>query len=199
MTQKLSLDSTRLPKYVRPIGDSLRLPGSVLAYSVEMVQQKEYPSVDRRTLYFVAEVGDSLYYDGITKAAPYSPNPSSLSVRSLRPLDVPGAESQYIWLEYAKSGKDTREETVSVWERWTANIFTYDPNRGMRQSHGRSDSDRDEEGGRLHGVRQLDIRIPKAGIIEVTERLQCGANITKGMGWHRVFGKHIIDSTAYSW
>jgi len=195
----LSLDSTRLPKYVRPIGDSLRLPGGVLTYSVEMVQLKDYPSVDRHTLYFVAEVGDSLYYDEITKAAPHSSNPSSFSLRSLRPLNMPGAESHYIWFEYAESGRDTQGEKVETVNRWSASVFTYDSKRGMRHLTGVPIRIEMKKDGRLHGVRQLDVRIPEAGLMEVTERLQRGANITKGMGWHRVLGKHIIDSTAYSW
>ena len=197
--EKLSLDSTRLPEYVRPLGDSLRLSEDVLTYSVEMVQLKDYPSVDRHTLYFVAEVGDSLYYDEITKAAPHSPNPSSFSLRSLRPLDVPGAESHYIWFEYAESGRDTQGEKVETVNRWSASVFTYDSKRGMRHLTGVPIRIEMKKDGRLHGVRQLDVRIPEAGLMEVTERLQRGANITKGMGWHRVLGKHIIDSTAYSW
>jgi len=111
---------------------------------------------------------------------------------------VPGAESQYLWFEYAKSGKEPQDETVFMWERWYARVLTYDSERGMRHLTGVPIRYEKKKNGKLHGVRQLDVRIPEAGLMEVTERLQRGANITKGMGWHRVLGKHIIESTAYS-
>lgn len=194
----LSLDSTRLPKYVRPIGDSLRIGKEVLAYSVEMVQLEEHPSNVQHTLYFVAELSDSLYYKEITDTAPHDPSyPDTVAVRSLRPLDVPQAEVQYLWFEYAKFGTST-QNGGSTWERWYARVLTYDRRRGMRHLTGVPIRYEKTKNGEFYGVRQLDVRIPKAGIMEVEERLQRGANLTKGMGWHRVTGTHVIDPTATS-
>lgn len=193
----LSIDSTQLPKYVQPIGDSLQLGTDALAYGVEMVQLKKHPSNAQHTLYFVAEVSDSLYYKEITDVYPHHPaRPDTVAVRSLRPLEVPQAEAQYIWFEYAKFGTNTQNRVKMKNRWWYARVFTYDTRRGMRHLTGVPIRYEKKKDGELYGVRQLDVRIPEAGIMEVEERLQRGENLTRGMGWNRVIGTHIIDSTA---
>lgn len=192
---ELSIDSTQLPKYVRPVGDSLRLADDALAYGVTMIPRKEGPTHDPSVLYFVSEVGDSLYYKEIERARPLAFSPSRVHVRSLRPLEVSKAKAQYIWLEHALIRESRADSTVTLVE-WRANVFTYDGRRGVRHLKMVPIRYEERKGERVLGVRQLDVRLPQAGIMEVEERLQKGAHVTKGMDWHHRLGRHVIDPKA---
>lgn len=191
----LSIDSTRLPKYVRPTGDSLRLGKDALAYAVQMRQRKEPPTSAQNTLYFVAEVGDSLYYKKIADSRPHSTAPTTVEVRSLRPLDVPKAETQYIWFEHEKAGVFRNDSTMRR-EEWRAHVFTYDRPRGIRYLQWTPIRYAEWKNDSLVGARQLDVRFPEAGLMEVEERFQRGAKVTRGMGWRHRIGMGVIDSTA---
>lgn len=189
----LSFGSTRLPKYVRPMGDSLQLGEEVLAYGVKMVELGA--SLPNNELYFVAEVADSLFYREIQEERP-GRRPSKISVRALRELGVPGAESQYIWFETNYYGEDEIDGVKWTTRRWRGYVFTYDKRRGMRYlQHVPIRLEREKEG-QFHGVRQLDVSIPEPGVMVVKERLQRGAKVTRGMGWHQWLGPHVIDTSA---
>lgn len=194
----LSLDSTRLPKYVRPVGDSIRLSGDALAYPVKMVQLQQKPVADANILYYVAEVGDSLYYREIEEARPKDFDPSKVSVRSHRLLDVAETKSKYIWFEYAKSQQSDDSGTPTSIEEWKAHVFSYDKSRGMRHLAFTAIRREVRKNGKFHGARQLDVSIPEAGLMDVEERLQKGAKVTRGMAWHRFLGRHVIDTTVVS-
>lgn len=191
----LSLSPSRLPKYVRPMGNSIRLSDDVLAYPVQMVQLREGPTARANTLYYVAEVGDSLYYREIADARPKNFDPSTVSVRAHRLLDVAEAEAKYIWFEYAKSQKSDDSGTPTSIEEWNAHVFSYDASRGMRHLAFTAIRREERKNGEFHGARQLDVSIPQAGIMDVEERLQQGAKVTKGRAWNRFLGRHIIDTT----
>ena len=192
----LSLDSTRLPTYVRPTGDSLRLGDDALAYAVKMLQRRDPPTSIPNTLYFVAEVGDSLYYKKIADSRPQSTAPTTVEVRSLRPLDVPKAETQYIWFEHEKSSVFRNDSTMRR-EEWRAHVFTYDRPRGIRYLQWAPIRYAEWKSDSLVGARQLDVRFPEAGLMEVEERFQRGARVTRGMGWRHRIGMGVIDSTAF--
>jgi len=197
MTQELSLDSTQLPKYARPTGDTLQLEDGPMAYAVEMVQLRKEPTSTPHELYFVAEVGDSLYYKEVEKAAPHHGGPfsSHLRVRSLRPLDVPKAESQYIWFEYARFGEKEQTGDLVTWEHWKAHIFTYDRHRGFRHLQWVPIRREERTNGELIGAKQWDASMPEAGYMRVEKRLEKGKDLTLEPPEHWL-GLHVIDSTA---
>lgn len=189
----LSIDSTRLPKYVRPIGDSLRLGNEVFAYSVKMMEAgKEAPM---NALYFVAEIGDSLYYHEIDE---HYHNPDSKqfwTIRSLRPLDVSGATSQYVWYEYNSTTEGTKNGHWYRSESWTGHIYTYDEKRGFRYLQWAPIRSAVWKDGELVGAKQWDISVPEAGVMLVEPRLQKGKDMTLEPPEHWL-GQHVIDSQA---
>ena len=191
MGNELSIDSTQLPKYVRPVGDSLRLGDATLAYSVKMTEAGD--DAPLKALYFVAEVADSLYYREVDTHYPDPEYRKSWQIRALRPLDVSGATSQYIWFEYSSVAEGTKNGEQYVSETWRGHVYTYDRRRGVRFLQWSPIRYEERIGGRLHGVRQLDVRFPRAGVMEVEERLQKGAQVTRGRGWQHRLGRHIID------
>jgi hypothetical protein len=160
-----------------------------------MIPRKQGPTHDPAVLYFVAEVGDSLYYKEIERARPLGFSPSRAQVRSLRPLEVAKANVQYIWLEHALIRESRADSTVTL-EEWRANVFTYDKGRGVRHLKMMPIRYEKRKAGKVLGARQLDIRLPRAGIMEVEERFQKGAHVTQGMGWHHRLGRHVIDPEA---
>ncbi len=184
----LSIDSTRLPTYVRPVGDSLRV-GDALAYSVEMAAPD---TLDYKDLYFVAEVGDSLFYKDIMRMRPDG-RTQSAKVRSIRPIDVEGAESQYIWYEYAGFAKGEGHPTP-VYEEWAGHIFSYDPRRGMRHLHFAPVRTEARTGDTVHGVRQWDVSVPEPGIMKIEPRLKKGDDVK--IAPREWLGKHVIDRSA---
>ncbi len=190
----LSIDSTQLPMYVRPTGDSIRLGEDLLVYAVEMVQLKEEPTHTPHTLYFLAEIADSLYYKEIDDARPHSFTPSHIKVRSLRPLNVSDAQTQYIWFEYARSG-EMRKDSTRTWEKWKAHIFTYDRRRGVRHLQWVPIRAEERKNGKLVGAKQWDVSVPEAGFMQVEKRLQKGKDLTLEPPEHWL-GLHVIDSTA---
>jgi hypothetical protein len=190
---ELSLDSTHLPRYVRPMEDSLRLRDDVLIYGVKMIEAEDSTPIN--TLYFVAEVGDSLFYREIQDEYP-GRHPSEISVRAIRALDVPGAKSQYIWFETNYYGEDEVDGIKWTTRRWRGYIFTYDKKRGVRFLKHSPIRLEKEKNGTFYGVRQLDVSVPGPGVMVVEERLQRGAKVTKGKGWHQWLGPHVIDTSA---
>lgn len=193
----LSLDPQRLPEYVRPVGDSLELEDGTLVYAVEMVELKEKPSSTLHKLYFVADVRDSLYYQEIDHAAPHHPGTyfSRLRVRSVRPLEVPKAETQYIWFEYAKLGEKEKNNGLASWEEWKAHIFTYDRSRGFRHLQWTPIRKEVQQNGKLIGAKQWDVSVPEAGVMLIEPRLQKGKDLTLEPPEHWI-GTHVIDSSA---
>jgi len=190
----LSIDSTRLPKYVRPVGDSLQIGDETLAYSVKMREAgKKFPT---NALYFVAEVGDSLYYHEVDTHYHDPDYDKSWQIRALRPLDVPEARSQYVWFEYNNIAEGTKDGKRYVSENWRGQVHTYDRQRGFRYLQWAPIRYEERIGGHLHGVRQLDVRIPEAGIMSIEERLQRGARVTQGRGWRHRLGRQVIDTEA---
>lgn len=186
----LSMDSTQLPRYIRATGDSLRV-GNALVYSVRMSIPKDPDFID---LYLVAEVGDSLFYSEIQRAHEGG-NPESLQVRSIRPIDVDSASTQYIWYEYAEITRGDKDPT-SVYEQWIGRILTYDPRRGMRSLTKAPVRAEARKGDEVLGVKQWDVSVPEPGIMRIQPRLEKGGDVSLApRGW---LGKHVIDRSATS-
>jgi len=186
----LSFDSTRLPKYVQPVGDSLRM-GDFLAYSVKMTAPE---TLDFKELIFVAEVGDSLFYTDFARSH-VDGNPESLQVRSIRPIDVDSTPTQYIWYEYAEITRGDKDPT-SVYEQWIGRILAYDPRRGMRSLHKAPVRAEARKGDEVLGVKQWDVSVPEPGIMRIQPRLEKGGDVSLApRGW---LGKHVIDRSATS-
>jgi len=201
MTQTLSVDSTQLPKYVQPIGDSLRLAENVLAYSVNMKEVGD--SSPKNSLFFVAEVGDSLfyhqiddyyennidqYYDTTGEADPKQ----SWRIRALRPLDVSGSQSQYLWFEFAHLTEGTKNGNHYSSERWTGHIYTYDERQGIRHLHMAPIRSVTRKNGSIVRAKQWDVSVPKPGIMLIEPRLEKGDDPTLESP-QRWVGRHVID------
>lgn len=198
---ELSLDSTRLPKYVRPIGDSLRLAEDALAYSVNMKEVGN--SSPKNSLFFVAEVGDSLfyhqiddyyennidrYYDTTGEADPKQ----FWRIRALRPLDVSGSQSQYLWFEFAHLTEGTKNGNHYSSERWTGHIYTYDERQGIRHLHMAPIRSATRKNGSIVRAKQWDVSVPKPGIMLIEPRLEKGDDPTLESP-RRWVGRHVID------
>jgi hypothetical protein len=179
-----------LPKYVRPVGDSLRI-ADLLAYSVKMAAPKK---LDFKELIFVAEVGDSLFYTDFSRAH-VDGNPESLQVRSIRPIDVDSASTQYVWYEYAEITRGD-EDTTSVYERWIGRILAYDPRRGMRSLHKAPVRAEARKGGKVLGVTQWDVSMPEPGIMKIEKRLKKGGDVS--LAPREWLGRHVVDRSATS-
>jgi len=198
----LSFDSTQLQKYVQPTGDSLRLSKDAVAYGLKMAPANP-DRLDRVSLYLVAEVADSLFYREIGDSHPYeSGDPSTVSIRAMRPIDVPGAESQHLWVEIEKQYRDKEKTPVEVKTRWRGHIFAYDPGRGMRYLHNAPVRVERTRSGNLVGAQQWDVSVPKPGIMKIEPRLRRG-KVRPGRDRVRLanrnwLGKHVIDPSATS-
>jgi hypothetical protein len=189
----LNLDSTRLPEYVRPLGDSLRLPGGALAYNVRMTDSTQSDSYN--VLYFVAEVEDSLFYRRVDEQY-YNPDAEqSWQIRALRSLDVPKASAQYVWLEYNSIAVNREDGDRHVSESWTGHIYTYDDGRGFRFLQWAPIRSEIRKNGKLIGAKQWDVSVPEAGYMRVEKRLEKGKDLTLEPPEHWL-GLHVIDSTA---
>jgi len=195
----LSLDSTRLPKYVQPTGDSLRLGKDILAYGVKMTPA-DPERLDPNDLYLVAEVADSLFYRRVGDARPYkNDSPSTVRIRAMRLIDVPGAESQYFWVEVETQTVSKEKSSTSIETDWDGHIFTYDRRRGMRYLHHAPVREELKKDGELVGAQQWDVSVPEPGIMKVEPRLRRG-KVRPGRGNVRLanrnwLGKHVIDPT----
>ena len=202
----LSLDSTRLPKYVQPTGDTLRLNGHPFAYGVKM-RPVDPDRIDKSNLYLVADVADSLFYREIGNAYPFQQDdPSTVSIRAVRPIEVPGAESQYLWVEIEERHLDAKGSPTGTYTRWRGHIFAYDRRRGMRYLHRAPVRVERMRGGKLVGAEQWDVSVPEPGIMLVEPRLKRGkvgehtieeGGVTLGPPQHWI-GRHVIDPTATS-
>lgn len=194
--EKLSLDSTQLPKYVQPIGDSLRLSEDVLAYSVNMKEVGN--SSPKNSLFFVAEVGDSLFYrhieDYYEKNNDTDPK-QSWRIRALRPLDVSGSQSQYLWFEFAYLTEGTKNGDHYSSENWTGHIFTYDDKRGLRHLHVAPIRAATRKNGSIVRAKQWDVSVPEPGIMVIEPRLEKGDDPTLESPQHWL-GSHVIDPKA---
>ena len=197
----LSLDSTRLPKYVQPTGDSLRLGKDILAYGVKM-SPADPERTEQSELYLVAEVADSLFYEKIGDARPYKDDsPSTVRIRAMRLIDVPGGESQYFWAEVETQTVSKGRSPTEIHTRWHGHIFTYDHPRGMRHLERAPVREELRRSGKLVGAEQWDVSVPEPGIMKVSPRLKRGKVGAEGVG-DRVsvgprewLGKHVIDKT----
>ncbi len=193
----LSLDSTRLPRYVEGMSDTLRLAEDAFAYAVHLRPPTDAPPHIPTTLYVVAQVGDSLYYRDLIDTDPRR-NRSVGSIRALRLLEVPGSNAQYFWVETKRVATSTSDSLTRTVERWYGNVLTYDRERGVRYLRGSVVRREVRHDGAVHGAAQLDVSIPEPGIMEVGERLRRGADVTKGYGWYDWMGVYVIDSSAVS-
>lgn len=175
----LRTDSTRLPKYVRPTGDTLRLSDEALIYLVEM----DSPFEDRGDTYFedeylVGEVGDSLFYEGY------------VSVRGMWEVEVPGTDTRYIWLESVRSNSDSTEVT------WWGRIFTYDRQRGIQYAARAPVRFEMFEDGESIGHVQVDVSIPEPGIMKIEWReVELPTRLATRSNFHNWIGPHVIDTT----
>ena len=195
--EDLSIDSTRLPSYVRVMSDTLRLAEDAFAYAVHLRPPADAPPHIPTTLYVVAQVGDSLYYRDLIDTDPRR-NRSVGSIRALRLLEVPGSNAQYFWVETKRVATSTSDRLTRTVERWYGNVLTYDRERGVRYLRGSVVRREVRHDGAVHGAAQLDVSIPEPGIMEVGERLRRGADVTKGYGWYDWMGVYVIDSSAVS-
>lgn len=187
---EVSIDSMRLPMYVRAVGDSLRM-GDALAYSVKMAAPEH---LDYTDLFFVAEVGDSLFYADIERAFEGG-NPESLTVRSICPIDVDSTSTQYIWYEYAEITRGEKDST-SVYERWIGRILAYDDRRGMRSLHKAPVRAEARKGGKVLGVTHWDVSMPEPGMMKIEKRLKKGGDVSLAPpDW---LGRYVIDESATS-
>jgi hypothetical protein len=172
-----STDPARLPKYVQPTGDSLKLSENALLYIVRMVP----PSDEDKKAYLVAEIGDSLSY---THAH------TDKELRALREVEVPGTGTRYIWLEYADPSDST------VW--WWGRIFTYDQQRGIRYAARAPVRFEMFEDGESIGYTQVDVSIPRPGIMkidwrDIPESDRLPTSLATQSNFHNWIGLHVID------
>jgi len=194
--EDLSIDSTRLPRYVRVISDTLRLAEDAFAYAVRMIPTEDAPSYVPNNIFFVGQVGDSLYYRDFGDERPDSRNPSRITIRDMRFMDVPGAKTQYFWVEtevnstHVSSDRDTTE-----WTSWKGHILTYDASRGIRYLQSSSVRGEKYVNGEFQGMEQWDVSVPEPGIMVVTVRERKGT-----MRWAPLdqLGRHVIDPGAVS-
>jgi len=145
-------------------------------------------------LYLVAEVGDSLFYSEVQRAHEGG-NPESLQVRSIRPIEVEGAESQYIWYEHAEITRGDKDPS-SIYEVWEGHIFAHDEQRGMRRLHKAPVRAEARKGDEVLGVTQWDVSVPEPGIMKIEPRLEKGGDVS--LAPREWLGKHMIDRSATS-
>ncbi|PQJ35331.1 hypothetical protein BSZ35_12610 [Salinibacter sp. 10B] len=188
------------------MGDSLRLSEDAVTYGVKMRPADPDP-LDKSNLYLVAEVVDSLFFSDIGKARPYQDeSPSTVSIRAMRPIDVPGADSQYLWVEIEERHLDEEGSPTGVYTRWRGHIFAYDRRRGMRHLHRAPVRVERTRGEKLIGAEQWDVSVPEPGIMLVEPRSKRGkvwentideGGVSLGPPQHWI-GRHVIDPTATS-
>lgn len=189
--RQLSLSPEVLPSYVKTSQDSLQL-GDMLAYGAELDPQTS-SSETQRLYFFVAEVGDSLYHKSVMGFEPRKDVQTNIRVRGLRPIEVPGASTQYIWFETATTASDRDDSSKT--ESWRGHVFTYDDRRGVRfLSYAPVRSEVYEENGELSALYQLDVSVPKPGLMKIEKRVYKGK--TKSRGWVDWIGLHVIDPEA---
>ena len=190
---ELSLDATRLPKYVRSVGDSLRLGEGTFAYAVEMIEKGD--SAPGKDLYFIGETGDSLYYHEVHHQQYSAKTEQWRKIRALRPLDVPGAEAQYLWFEYETGSKRNVDGSISASASWRGHIYTYDSRRGFRHLQWAPIRSEVRKDGQVTGATQWDISVPEPGIMLIEPRLEKGEGTKLEPPRHWI-GRHVIDKTA---
>ncbi|WP_146110002.1 hypothetical protein [Salinibacter sp. 10B] len=176
-----STDPGRLPKYVQPTGDSLRLTENVLLYIVRMAP----PSGENKKAYLIAEIGDSLSYTHAHKGK---------ELRTLREVEVPGTDTRYIWLEYVDPASDSTEV------RWWGRIFTYDRQRGIQYAARAPVRFEMFEDGESIGYVQVDVSIPEPGIMKIEARdipdsETLPTRLNRRSNFHKWIGRHVIDTT----
>lgn len=184
----LPLDPETLPSYVETSEDSLQFDNMV-AYGFEISPPRK-PWTVKRSYFLVAEVGDSLYHKNVMGFEPRKDVQTNIRVRGLRPIEVPGASTQYIWFEVAT--KSSNRNDSSKTESWTGHVFTYDGRRGVRfLSYAPVRSEVYKENGELSGLYQLDVSVPEPGLMKIEERTYKGK--IKNRGWVDWIGLHVID------
>lgn len=201
MKHDLSLDSTQLPRYVETMSDTLRLSTNATAFAVQFRPSGNEDVPYQKNLFLVANVADSLYYRRLKTVYTSFDQRSSLSVRGLRTLEVPGATQTYIWVEV--EDRSVARETVSQdslpaseYRQWFGYVFAYDRIRGLRYLLDGVVPIRVEDirAGETVGVMQWDVSIPEPGIMEVVPRTHWGQDLPpRPRGW---LGAHVIDSSA---
>ncbi len=77
-------------------------------------------------------------------------------------------------------------------------MLSYDRERGVRYLRGSVVRREVRHDGAFYGAAQLDVSVPEPGIMEVSERVRRGADVTKGYGWYDWMGTYVIDSSAVS-
>ena len=194
-SQDLSIDSTRLPRYVEVMSDTLRLAEDAFAYVVRMTPTEDAPSYSPHHIYFVANIADSLYYRDFGKVRRSGPSPHRTWIRSMRTFDVSNAASQYIWVETGSRLAHSNDSTT-ITERWKGNILTYDTRRGIRYLKNTPIRAERIVNGETVGMEQWDIAVPEPGIMEVSVRERRGERVVLApLEW---LGPHIIDPEAVS-
>ncbi|PQJ33963.1 hypothetical protein BSZ35_04470 [Salinibacter sp. 10B] len=175
-----STDPARLPTYVQPTGDSLRLGEEALLYIVRMAS----PRGENRKAYLIAEVGDSLSYTQTVKQE---------NLRALREVDVSGTDTRYVWLEIVSKDVDPSSKVV----QWEGRIFTYDRQRGIQYAARAPVRFELFEDGESIGYTQVDVSIPEPGImnIEWRETESLSAMDVRRSNFSKWVGLHIIDTT----
>lgn len=192
-SQDLSVDSTQLPRYVEAMNDTLRLAADAVAYAVRLTPTAEGPGYIPNSIYLVAEVGDSLYYRDLGEERPRNRNASNVAVRDLRFIRVPGAETQYFWLETEFHNLFHTDTTRVVTNGWRGRIFTYDESRGVRHLKGLPIRVEEFVNGEYQGMEQWDVVVPEPGIMEVSVRKREGSVHLRSLD---LLGRHVIDTTA---
>lgn len=192
MTQELSLDSTRVPRYVEVMSDTLRIAEDAFAYAVRMTPTGDSPSYIPRTIFLVGEVGDSLYYRDFGDEYSDPRDSSRLTVRDMRLMDVPGADTQYFWAEMEVNSTYVSDRDTTNWTSWQGHILTYDSSRGIRHLELVNVRGEKYVNGEFRGMEQWDISVPKPGVMVVTVRERKG-----NIRWAPLdqLGRHVIDPT----
>ena len=200
MTQELSVDSTRLPRYVEVMSDTLRLAEDAFAYAVQLRPPFDDRYRVNKTLYFVTTIADSLYYRrlqsfGISRSSP------SMTIRGLRRLDVPHAQATYLWVETEKRHTSARGDTLPTTRvEWRGHVLTYDPSRGVRYLSKVPIREEKIRDGETVAFEQWDVSFPEPGIMMVGVRERKG-EVSKGSPYFAPpewLGPNLIDREAVS-
>ncbi|PQJ33965.1 hypothetical protein BSZ35_04480 [Salinibacter sp. 10B] len=174
-----STDPARLPEYVQPTGDSLRLSENALLYIVRMAS----PNGENSTAYLIAEVGDSLSYTHTY---------TGKELRALREVEVQDTETRYIWLEAVRSDVDSSKKEI----RWRGHIFTYDRERGIQYAARAPVRFELFEDGESIGHVQVDVSIPEPGIMQIEWReTELPPRLGTQSNFRKWIGAYVIDST----
>jgi len=197
-SKNINVGQKKVSDYLKLHEDSICLGKGVKVYAAKTIPAGEGEGV----IYFLQKNKENIYYKEVGKFKPNGKRyKEEAYLRSIRKIDVKGAKSEYIWFEIGKRAVSVEKpQTVTI--RWSGDIFAYDDVRGMRHLHSAPVRVKKTRGGKLVGLEQWDVSVPKPGIILVERRIKKGKvgrrTVREGgvmLGPREWLGRHVIDTT----